>query len=371
MKRQMIDFGAYEEWSTSDEERPPLSWRLDRKASFSDWAIEVKVKGCADQCSTYHCHRVLLAVGPRSCTYFSKTFRSGFSETSEAISKLTLEASAAEAFPSFLDWLYTGNLVISTDTAVALLDLSNYLLCKPACILIHEFINKDISVATSPIYLREASIYASDKVLAAALGLCASSFDSVPLEAVLKLTPDLFVGVVQSANFCCLSETLSVRVANFLEAHREEANGDLLSSLTGSEVIPRIDSNVAIELLRFGLSYGVLDRDGLVGHGQQSTAKNANTTEAKEGVKSSLRERCLASMQADFRKLQSICIEGLPSDIVIDLLKGGLDTAISRLDAASKTLASRKRQERGSDPGWGPRKKVRNVIGFGTKQPRT
>ena len=160
----------------------------------------------------------------------------------------------------------------------------------------------------------------------------------------MKMSPDIFVGVVQSSSFCCASKTLITRVAAYVEAHREQANGQLLSSLNSSKVMPQIDSKVALELLRFGLEYGVLDEDGLTDD-EQPTAKKAKNSLIEE-VKSSLRERSLASLHADFRTLQSPCLKDLPSGLVVDLFKGGLDSAISSLDAEIEELTSTKNCQR-------------------------
>ena len=93
-----------------------------------------------------------------------------------------------------------------------------------------------------------------------------------------------------------------------------------------------------------GSNTGVLDEDGLTDD-EQPTAKKAKNSLIEE-VKSSLRERSLASLHADFRTLQSPCLKDLPSGLVVDLFKGGLDSAISSLDAEIEELTSTKNCQR-------------------------
>ena len=141
--------------------KPPkaktLSWRLPPEESLSDWAIKVKAEGSSRRAETYHCHRSVLGVGPRHSGYFKQLFQGGhFTENADATSEHELKASAAEAFPQLLDFVYTGKLEVSTQHAVALCDLANYYEIRPLFDEVIAFMQDDMQTGaaseTAPIY---------------------------------------------------------------------------------------------------------------------------------------------------------------------------------------------------------------------------
>ena len=84
---------------------------------YSDWKIEIDAGA-----TVYYVHRYVL--GARS-KYFNKVFVHEF-ESATSTSRVSLQKLASAAFPSFLDFLYTGHIEVGTGNAVALYWLSDY-----------------------------------------------------------------------------------------------------------------------------------------------------------------------------------------------------------------------------------------------------
>jgi len=330
-----------------------LSWRLSPEVSLSDWKICVKKTG-HEVIKTNHVHRAILGIGVRSCKYFSRLLSSSqaFAESVMASDLAFEEDTTVDAFSTFLDYVYTGELSVCTISAVALLDLADYLGCKAAYEEVQKFVRDDLSAQTSPAYIREASKYGADKILAAALRMCATSFRTILPANLLCLPPDLFVGLVTGSGFECDSEVLSERVVGYLEEHVDEVNGDLVSVLTSNSIMPFICPDVALQLLRLGLEHGVANEDGarslqmeeeeVAPAKKKQKKKQKEEEEEEEGpIKKnealvSLQQRCLESLHENYDVLQTSNLDGLPADITIALLKGGLDAAASAKDEAVK-----------------------------------
>ena len=92
--------------------------------NYSDWKISVSQDNTEVEV-TYFVHRYIL--GAKS-TYFENVFSGQWlsveSEASESC--IDLHCHAFSAFPSFLDYLYTGKIQIKPQNAMTLLWLSNY-----------------------------------------------------------------------------------------------------------------------------------------------------------------------------------------------------------------------------------------------------
>ena len=102
----------YSSHTEPTQETIKLNWRDDPESNFSDWIIEIASENHAAAKTThvdvYHVHKTILAFGARRCDYFTKLFQScdKFIEGQKSRSRIVLEASAAEAFPVMLDYMY-------------------------------------------------------------------------------------------------------------------------------------------------------------------------------------------------------------------------------------------------------------------------
>jgi hypothetical protein len=140
-----------------EDELTELSWRGDPTSTLSDWTI---VLCTSDESSyTYHVHKAVLAVGPRSCRYFTTLFSAPASllEKQDCTSRITLDHRDTNAFPVMLDFVYAGALDVTADSAVALKSLARYFRCGELAKRVNEFLRKDLTLMTAHKYLRSAS----------------------------------------------------------------------------------------------------------------------------------------------------------------------------------------------------------------------
>jgi len=237
----------------------------------------------------YYVHKAQLGVGPRRSEYFARLFRSkrttattpsnitsttkhstsgGKTKTSsststfeEKESRIELKPSAAMAFPLMLDYIYSPPGVpvrVSTETAVALRHLATCFGIRDLFSEVTSFIHHDLNLDTSFIYLREASIYNHEKLLSAAVKLCATKFQSLKISQLVNLEPRLFQSIVTSPNCNCDSEILSSRVATYLRCRPGSYNLNFLQSITSPSKMPRIASDDSLFLISILAQFGAI-----------------------------------------------------------------------------------------------------------------
>ena len=166
--------------------RERLSWRMDPKESYSDWTIEISYEveegGETDEKSddtksanegiirdTYHVHRMILGIGPKRCEYFVGLFQSGaFNESNSNTSHITLPQLAAEAVPSMLDYLYahrTPEKYITTNHAVGMRHLAQYLGCRILSVDVEQFVFYHLNDSNCHIFYEHATFFADKKIV--------------------------------------------------------------------------------------------------------------------------------------------------------------------------------------------------------------
>uniref|UniRef100_A0A7S4RUL4 BTB domain-containing protein n=1 Tax=Ditylum brightwellii TaxID=49249 RepID=A0A7S4RUL4_9STRA len=129
-----------EYWQDGSDSLYPLKskplWQEDAITSFSDWKITIHSEEDENEDSqshnstTYYVHKCYLAVGERSCGYFTSLFhlplQTKESEHSESI--LTLPPLCVTAFPTLLNFVYQeGTLSLNKENVVPLMELARRL----------------------------------------------------------------------------------------------------------------------------------------------------------------------------------------------------------------------------------------------------
>ena len=145
-----------------------LLWRQDPQKSYSDWTIEI-IRSDTGDSDTYYVHKVFLAAGPIGSSYFEGVFRSNMSETQTNTSSIEFPKSAADAFPAFLDYLYSGNIVIKPESVIALHYLGNYFgVLEAMRPKLSVFLKSDVNKSSSHVatYCHEAVMYEQVKIVA-------------------------------------------------------------------------------------------------------------------------------------------------------------------------------------------------------------
>jgi len=168
-----FDFGEYAGDAENTARHKPLDWRLDPSESLSDWRVNIVVDS---KNTTYHVHKAIIAAGERQSDYFVRLCRgSGAARLAEAArgeSTIVLDSVAAEAFPVFLDYVYTGELSATKENAIALFHLANYLANPALHAAVAAYLQKTLDYETAPIHLAHAHLFSLDKVGEAALKVC-------------------------------------------------------------------------------------------------------------------------------------------------------------------------------------------------------
>ena len=209
-----LDIGEYAFSDNSGMSSPaPLSWRQDRTESLSDWTIVLTCEPPdPTRAKTYHVHKTMLAFGSNRSEYFEKMFKGGgtrMAEDQTQTSKLQFMASACEAFPLLLDFMYGLPLAVDATNVVALRKLSNYLGIKTAFDEAQSFLHKELEpgsctpTSTFAHHLIEAEACADDKLETAMLRLVAQGLETIEKNMLLALEPAMLMGVVQSELLHC------------------------------------------------------------------------------------------------------------------------------------------------------------------------
>lgn len=251
---------------------PALSWRGDPLTTHSDWTINVATSEFDSR--TYHVHKSILSVGPRSSKYFARLFlEEGHHYNQSQTTRIELDEQDADSFPLFLDFLYnTGadpdddeslSLVIgddfTTSNAVSLRHLARVFDCEGLMMAVNKFIQKDLSLRTGPLYLTQAYLYQDERLIESAKRLCIENFQHLETRAITRLPLVLFRSVMtaviersktslhfNSEDEEALSFHLSEVVCQYFEKHPDRLTVDLLLELTNENVMPKIASEPAI-----------------------------------------------------------------------------------------------------------------------------
>ena len=350
-----FDFGDYS--ATLDEEDlAPLSWRDHPDRSLADWTITiVRPDRISDE---YHVHKAMLAAGAQPSQYFKSIFRPGMREGNDQSSRIELEDSAAEAFPAYLDFSYTGELQVETESATALLHLSNYLRCRMLHDRVTTFMQEDLNADNAALYFAEAELYSLDRVSAEALRLSAAALPTARPEMLLALPPPLFHRVVHAPERVCCSVTLSKLIAEYCRGpHAESVDGPFLTSISSEEVLPSIDPIEALALLELAVTHaptsGLSERciAAATKHWQQALIPLVSQSTGRSGVtehrpkrRRGSRSEAASSAPADSSAAASeheTLKASLPETLKISLLSRGLKAANASLDSQVAGAAER------------------------------
>lgn len=258
-----MDIGCYEAPEDTDGSAPEeeLSWRSDPDKSHSDWTVIVCLESSNLPGTSYPVHKCKLAFGPRRSNYFAAIFKTSLAEGAKRESELKLQESAADAFPTVLDWLYFGKYgTLSPISATALMHLAEYLRIKSLFEKVASYVKSDLNPSTAPVYVREANKYGLNKLMVAAITVCAThlgDFDQVSSDELCMLPLALFQRIVRLAR--CGSEAKSTRIAAYTKVESSNISSTAFDSLCAG--LNSIDPGVATSLLRAALDRGIRPAD--------------------------------------------------------------------------------------------------------------
>lgn len=231
-----------------------LDWRADPFVSMSDLTLVV-YDGSAG--IPYHVHTLLLAYGGRKSGFVGEQIKSqknrvrsssksskrsnSSRSSSRSIQRQNSEESdrsnveykvdiyvpalAARHVPLFLDYIYGSSLKITTATAPSLRYLSNRFDCRD----LHKevtsrFIPQDLELNTAPQYCTMADELKDFELRDKSIRIMAERFEKINVNFLKWMTPRMMRNLVQSERLECGSESLSIKVAQYLRLHDDMSN---------------------------------------------------------------------------------------------------------------------------------------------------
>lgn len=241
--------------------------------THSDWTIIVATSEYDSR--TYHVHKSILSVGPRSSKYFANLFlEQGQNYHQSQTTRIELDEQDADSFPLLLDFMYnTGkpdiadddslSLVVGEDftttNAVSLRHLARVFDCEGLMLAVNKFIQRDLSLKTGPLYLTQAYLYQDERLIESAKRLCIDNFSHLETRSITRLPLPLFRSIILSVierskasldynaeDETTLSHQLSEVVCQYFEKHPQALTVKLLLELTHENIMPRISSEPAI-----------------------------------------------------------------------------------------------------------------------------
>lgn len=271
-----MDIGSYSDGApehtagSASEADEKLSWRSDPLESHSDWTVVVfsdAKQAVSEANSKYTVHKNTLGFGSRKSEYFATIFQTNLKEGAAQESELVLPRSAADVFPVVLDFMYrSGDEIekrpLSASQTTAIMHLADRLRIKALFEAISSVIQAHLRPQTALVYAREAAKYRLDKLVDAAVSVCAENFDKLILfEGFSHLPTALFYRIVSATS--CASEPKSRCVTRYIRKTKEMVDRPLFQKLCCG--LSDISPCSAVQLLRLAC-----DREILPGSGQKN-----------------------------------------------------------------------------------------------------
>lgn len=228
--KHCIDWKKFDsiEGAGNRSETSETVWSDKEIENWSDWKIAVSYKKEDESSSdpvTYYVHRGQLAHGKYQSEYFKRLFNQenatgdGDTEsytTQESVNATSViefeNASSAEAFPIFLNFIYSDNnkKYFSSKNAIALRYLSNYFIVEQLFHDANEFIQGDVNTNNAIFYFSEAFMYQDDKMLEV-VSKCVAYYlgKEIDINEVLDLPSEFLMSDAATATIVKLAENFS------------------------------------------------------------------------------------------------------------------------------------------------------------------
>ena len=351
-----------------DHYDPPLSWRLEPLQSLSDWTIKIRSKH-SGSVQEYHVHKNILAVGPCKSEYFCGLFRCSASdhnssnsnsnntisiaESSTRTSCITLEDSAAQAFPHLLDFLYSPARTISvtTQNAVALRYLSQYFGIRMLHKKVMEFLTKDINLGNVDSYLSDSVLFHDERISGfVAETISINILEIRPDSELLKtVRPEFFLHIISSPEIdtCDASGHLSALVAKYCSLHKDELDMPTFYQLTSRNHMPFIEREASLILLEIESNMILREEQEEEEEeeaGKEGKERKADAENDDEDELTCLQKRCIRVLALHWKDLSKTnqleahsILKKLNSPVLLELLDKSLSIAKQRLEEVTKT----------------------------------
>ena len=214
----------------------------------------------------YHLHKVNLAVGLRSCEYFSRLFQKASSSSDcSHVREHTLELpkSSLEAIPAMLDYLYdpdpTVQVNATTTTAIPLRHLGKYLGNPLLFDSATRFLQMDLRKETAVTYLQQAEAYKQTKLAEVCARVCAESFTQIKMTSLSMLDPYLMKKILYSKYFRpdIDSRAICAKIASYCRCQNKSISTKMFLSFTSENVMQNICPEEALFFIQFMIGLGI------------------------------------------------------------------------------------------------------------------
>ena len=284
----------------------------------------------------------------RRSEYFAALFKQRhLAEFATNSSRIELEDSAADAFPSVLDYIYSDKTIkFDTNNATAIRHLAHYFGIRTLWKLASVFIKGDFSLETSATYLADAILYGDKKLETSSIDILAERFEDINRRTLTKLLPCSFERIVSSSKFKCRSKKLSDIVLKYCQCQAEEGAVDmsLLMNVTRFELMPSVSRKSALPLLKIAVAEE--EKAGVNLSDTNNVLRSRCIEACLEDWKETLAKPLLARESCDknvSRILGAHAVEhrDLPLAIQVELLEKALCAAKVELDDVKAELLYR------------------------------
>lgn len=318
--------GLFLDMSGSEDERDDCHNHIDKMPR--DYDFRMAKSNYLIQ-KEYNLHKVNLAVGPRSCEYFTHLFQRQQQLKSKDVDSsqhtIELPISCISAFSVMLDYIYApqgqDQVHATTESAVSLRYLATVFGNRSLFDSATDFIQNDLRPETAVDYLLQAHLYNQKKLRNVCVQICAEEFDRMKLRHLAMVPPRLLESIMYSKHFHSLDDYgLCSKIAAYCRCQEHNINGPTLLSLTDARVLPQIYPEEALFFIKFMIALGMdIYRDSDQGQ-HQCEIRN-------------LYERCVGAAPAVVHEvLDSIC-SGAGHDLGLD------DTRISNVHTRQNKMA--------------------------------
>ena len=336
--------GLYLDMSGSEDERDVLDNRVVNREETKKPIYKYTVR------KEYHLHKVNLAVGPRSCDYFTQLLqrhkRRRNKDEEFSHHSIELPISCLNALPVFFDYIYAlhayNEVQATTKTAVAIRYLATVFGNRSVFNWAADFIQNDLRPETAITYLLEAELYGQKKLRNVCLQICAEEFDHIKIQQLATIPPPLMVNILYSNHFICADDYLICsKIAAYCRCQENNIDGVMLLALTDASVMPEIFPTEALYFIKSMLSLGMNLNDYLGQNQDQCKVRELYErciSAAPSIVHEVLNSFCNADnnrevnlgdvgiSNAETRKIKMVCTDyrQLPPQVKVDLLEYAL-----------------------------------------------
>jgi hypothetical protein len=173
--------------------------------------------------------------------------------------------SAADVLPQVLDFCYhpESSLDLNVENAVPLLYLGKRYKIRALLEQAETYVMENIIPSTAMYFLLDSYLFKLDDILGRSIDVTAANLaDTVDFETIYRLPPALFRRIILSKELICESDLLSLIVYSYCgEHHAEDVDVEYFRDVTKLRIMPEIDPNVALLVLKYYIDLMIADDD--------------------------------------------------------------------------------------------------------------